>query len=69
MISFGQKLHQKTHWIVLVLQEAVSVFNNDIIFKADQLGNLFGYPFSEYRDVDFAQVHLTVRNVLIQSPG
>jgi len=50
-----------TYRLIFVLEETVGVLDHDIIFKTDQLCDLFGNPFPKYRDVDLAQVHLRVR--------
>jgi hypothetical protein len=53
-------IQRAAHWIILVLQQTVGVLDDNIVLKPDQLGDLFGNPFSKHRNVDFSQVHLNV---------
>ena len=48
------------HRLLLVLEHSEYIFDDDVIFYLDQLGDLLCYPVSQYRYVDLAQVHLSV---------
>jgi hypothetical protein len=59
-VEYHEEGEEGSYRIRLIFQETHGIFNHDFILYPDEFHNLFGDPWSDDIEVDFAHVDLSI---------